>query len=324
VEPPEDRPPRVGSRSRFERRLQGSAWALTWAFVDHHGQRRRVSCRVERADHEREVFGFGYDPEAVAEERDLRLRAFVDEAIRDWRLEAYVRTLVEDGAWRAEHTIPGGLGATEQERLDREIERFYRWMKRAFRQEWDDATRDLLAERGLRFEDARYEIDHEGLARRGSMPLEDCTRALDAVADPGRRRQLGAFLAFFQEIPYERPPSEWRGRNTLGFYVPTEVLVGNHGDCDSKSVAFAAMWRHYARPVLLIRVPGHMLVGVEMRPGPQERYVRLGNRYFVLCEVVGPARRHPGASDASGWFDYVLIEPLRGVPERGRSRLPGS
>jgi hypothetical protein len=279
---------------------------------------------VQRADHEREVFGFGYDPESVAEARDARLRTFVHEAIRDWRLEPYVRASVEDGAWRAEHTIPGGLGADEQERLDREIGRFYAWLKRAFRREWDDATRDLLARRGLRLEDARYEIDHEGLARRGSVPLEDCTRALDAVADPGPRRQLGAFLAFFQEIPYERPPSEWRGRDTLGFYVPTEVLVGNHGDCDSKSVAFAAMWRHFARPVLLIRVPGHMLVGVEMRPGPRERYVRLGNRYFVLCEVVGPARRHPGASDASGWFEYVLIEPLRGAPERGRSRLPGS
>jgi hypothetical protein len=65
-----------------------------------------------------------------------------------------------------------------------------------------------------------------------------------------------------------------------------------------------------------------MLLGVEMRPGPDERFVRLGNRYFVLCEVAGPAKRHPGWSDASGWFEYLLIEPAWSEAAEGRSRLP--
>jgi hypothetical protein len=65
-----------------------------------------------------------------------------------------------------------------------------------------------------------------------------------------------------------------------------------------------------------------MLLGVEMRPGPDERFVRLGNRHFVLCEVAGPAKRHPGWSDASGWFEYVLIEPERYYAAEGRSLLP--
>ena len=321
---PEAWPSRVGSLGRFDRHLDGPSHSLTWGFIDHHGVRRQVTCRVGRADHEREVSGFGYDERRVAVERDARLREMVTRAVRDRRLESYVRTRVDDGAWRARHTIPGGLDQKKQERIDHEIQQFYAWLKPAFRHEWEAVTRDLLTEQGLRLDSDTLGIDHAGVARRATGPLAECTRALDAASGAGLRRRLGAFIAFYQEIPYERPPSQWQGRPTLGFYVPTEVLVGNHGDCDSKAVAFAAMWRQYARPVLLIHVPGHMLVGVEMRPGPGERYVRMGNRYFVLCEVAGPAKRHPGSSDSSGWFEYVLIEPDRSEPGRGRSRLPES
>jgi hypothetical protein len=279
---------------------------------------------VGRADHELEVSGFGYDEQTVVAERDARLREMVARAVRDRRLDTYVRTRVEDGAWRARHTIPGDLEPREQKRIDHEIQQLYAWLEPAFRHEWDAVTRELLAEHGLRLDGDTFGIDHAGVARRATGPLAECTRALDAASGAGLRRRLGAFIAFFQEIPYELPPRQWRGRSILGFYVPTEVLVGNHGDCDSKAVAFAAMWRQYARSVLLIHVPGHMLVGVEMPPGPGERYVRLGNRYFVLCEVAGPAKPHPGSSGASGWFDYVLIEPDRAEPGRGRSRLPES
>ena len=34
-------------------------------------------------------------------------------------------------------------------------------------------------------------------------------------------------------------PDRWHGRQTLEMFVPTEVVVGRHGDCDSKSVTFA-------------------------------------------------------------------------------------
>ena len=43
-----------------------------------------------------------------------------------------------------------------------------------------------------------------------------------------------------------------------------------------------------------------------------ERHVRLGNRYYVLCEPAGPAKLHPGLSDMSGSYEYVRIEPLAG------------
>ena len=96
-------------------------------------------------------------------------------------------------------------------------------------------------------------------------------------------------------------------------FVPTEVVVGRHGDCDSKSVTFAALWRNFDTPVILVSLPRHMLVGVAVPPGPGEHFVQVGNRYFVLCEVAGPGKLHPGREPIPDRFEYILIEPLSRV-----------
>ena len=112
----------------------------------------------------------------------------------------------------------------------------------------------------------------------------------------------------FQEIRYEVPPNEQGGRQTLGFWVPTEVLVNHHGDCDSKAVTFCALWRAFATPMILIVLPHHVLVGVAMPPGPGEQFVRVGNRYYVLCEVAGPGKFAPGTRAVEGSFRYLAID----------------
>jgi hypothetical protein len=69
------------------------------------------------------------------------------------------------------------------------------------------------------------------------------------------------------------------------------------------------MWRSLDAPIVFVSVPRHMLVGVEMKPGPRQKYVLIRNRYFVLCEVAGPAKLHPGKGDVEGQFQYVMMEP---------------
>ncbi len=310
---PEPLPPTEAPRPRpghFDRREDGPAWTLTWGFADHHDEPLEVTCRIARDDHEREVAGFGYDAGAVAEARAARLREWAEAALRARGLEGVVRLEVSEEGWQARHALPPGLEAGEADRLDFEAKRFYQWMTPAFQSEWRRVTDDLVRDKGLRYEGSRLQIDYEGLAERASGPLADCTRALRWSGGRGsERRLLEVFLAFLQGIPYEVPPSGGGGADRLGLYVPTEVLVGNHGDCDSKSLTFAALWRRVGVPLVLVRVPGHMLLGVAVRPGPGERFVRLGNRYFVLCEVAGPARVRPGRTDAEGSFEYVLVEP---------------
>jgi hypothetical protein len=167
-----------------------------------------------------------------------------------------------------------------------------------------------LHERGLRLKGETIEIDYQQAVERDTGPLQDCFQALRRAGEgTSDRRLLGTFLSFFQELRYELPPPVERGRHILGFRPPSAVLVRGAGDCDSKSAAFCALWRHRPERAVLILVPGHALVGVEGKPRAGEAYVRLGNRYFVLCEVAGPGKIPPGGSSISGSFEYVMIEP---------------
>jgi len=313
-EPPftEPLPPREIPRARpglFDRREDGPAWTLTWGFLDHHDEPLEVTCRIDRDDHEREVAGFGYDVDGVAKARTARLREWGERALRERGLEGVVRLHVDATGWEAHHALPPNTEAGAAAQLDIEARRFYRWMKLGFDDEWDRVTDTLVRERGLRLDGSRLDVDYEGLAERAQAPLADCYRALRGSGGRGgERRLLEVFLAFLQGIPYEIPEEGGGGPERLGLFVPTEVLVGNHGDCDSKAVTFAALWRRIAVPLVLVRVPGHMLLGVAVRPGPGERFVRLGNRYFVLCDVAGPNRTRPGHTDPQGTFEYVLLE----------------
>jgi len=120
------------------------------------------------------------------------------------------------------------------------------------------------------------------------------------------------YTAFFQEIRYELPPDLQNGKQIMGLWVPTEVLINHHGDCDSKSLALAAMLKPLGIRVVVIRIPGHVLLGVEGTPGPDQKFVRIGNHYFILCEVAGPAKRYPGeegSTPVSGSFEYTMVEP---------------
>jgi hypothetical protein len=145
---------------------------------------------------------------------------------------------------------------------------------------------------------------------RATAPLEDCARAvLDQVRGGTLRQALGVMLAFYQELRYELPPEE-PGREIVGLWVPPDVLVRGAGDCDSKSLALCAFWRRLPSRSIIVLVPRHALVGIEATPAPGERFVRLGNRYFVLAEPAGPGKNPPGVTKMSGDFEYVLFEPL--------------
>ncbi len=311
---------RVGSLNLFDRRDTQWSYTLTYGFIDHHGREQKVTCDLSRLDHEQEVAAFGYDEAEYYAQRDSLVRQEVEREIRARGLTNVVTVTVAQGGWEWRSQVPAGIDSTEEARHLEGVRRFKRWMKEDLPQREEAIDQRLLASRGLRLDGQRQEIDYGALAERASRPLADCFRALQRTGNAGGEREsLGVFLAFFQEIRYQVPPDRTGTRHTFGFFVPTEVLAGNHGDCDSKAVAFAAMWRNLDAPLLLIRVPNHMLVGVGVRPGPGEKTVRLGNRTFVLCEVAGPGKLRPGETEISGSFEYVLLEPaLSGAPpQRG-------
>ncbi|HEY5907643.1 MAG TPA: hypothetical protein VIZ31_06330 [Vicinamibacteria bacterium] len=314
--------PHVATRGHFERRDSQWAHTLSYGFVDHHRREQTITCDISRADHELQLQRYGYDPKALERELDARLMPFVQAELRSRGLEAVVHmTFKGGGAYEARSSFTDETPVDERVRLAGEVKRFYAWLDAGYEREQQRVEQALYAERGVRLSGNRLTPDHVGLAVRAARPLADCFRALArASSGDSDRRRLGLFLAFLQEIPYEVPPDRYQGREILGLFVPTEVLVGRHGDCDSKAVTFASLWRNFDTPLLLISLPRHMLLGVAVTPAPGEHYVQVGNRYFVLCEVAGPGKLHPGREPLPGAFEYILIEPATsGRVARGRS-----
>lgn len=302
----------VGSLNRFRRYETADSYRVTYAFIDHMGRSHEVTCGIAQADYRRETSSYGYRKEDIDLRSRAQLQRFTDDVLRARGFEAEVKIAVK-GAYSGYHwewELRGAMGDAEQTRRKQEIEAFLKWYDAAFDEESASVRATLVREQGFRLERNVLQIDYTGIAERAEADLEDCSRALER-AGPGysRRQQLGLFLAFLQEIRYEVPPDVVDGRESFGLYVPAEVVVNDHGDCDSKSAAFASLWLRLGTPVILISLPKHMLVGVEVKPGPREAFVRIGNRYFVLCEVAGPAKLHPGERMLSGSFEYVLLEP---------------
>lgn len=297
------------SLNQFQRDEAGGRFRLSYGFTDHHGRGQRVTCTIDKQDYDRDVASFGYFEDERDRTLNERLRERIERRGRElgvlsyFEIEVYGQTSYK-WRWRT----PAGLDPEVKSR----VESFGQWLDKELPRETEGMLAQYLQERGLQLKGDLISIDYRQAVLRDTGPLSDCFRALrEAGNGDSERRRLGLFLAFFQELRYELPPEVDGGRHTLGFRVPSAVLAQGAGDCDSKAAAFCTLWRHFPQQVILILVPGHALVGVEGKPRADEAYVRLGNRYFVLCEVAGPAKIPPGGHAISGSFEYVLIEPMR-------------
>lgn len=106
---------------------------------------------------------------------------------------------------------------------------------------------EYLKRRGMRLVQERYIPDYPHLAVEAAGTVQDCAHAL--------RERLGdkeaEWLAFFQAL---RPDDDERSLHvpeveigpkgekwTAGLLVPTDVLIRNRGDCDSKALAFLSL-----------------------------------------------------------------------------------
>ena len=304
----------VGALNQFWSDDQGERLRLTYGFIDYSGRARHVSCEIDKRVYDSDVTSFGYSEDELNEAVGEGLRELFEREAELRKVRPYVRFEIQDGTgYRWRWRVPGGLESSAADRLEARLRSLDEWMEQDFPRKKAELIEQYLHERGLRLKGETIEIDYQQAVERDTGPLQNCFQALRRAGEgTSDRRLLGTFLAFFQELRYELPPPVERGRHILGFRPPSAVLARGAGDCDSKSAAFCALWRHRPERAILILVPGHALVGVEGKPRAGEAYVRLGNRYFVLCEVAGPGKVPPGYGSISGSFEYVMIEPVEG------------
>ena len=297
----------------FARSDDAAGFGLSFSFRDHAMRGYQVKCRVARADLERELESFGFQEDEVWGLLNTRTRELLEAEVRRRDLAPYFRVETHGrGGYSWQWRVEAGIPEPEHGRAVRAARELGSWIENSFSQQQRAVKAALVAPYGFSVApDGGLVIDYARLVESGTGTLADCHRALvQAGADLNGRQRLSQLQAFFQELEYEVPPLREDGRYTLGLWVPTEVMVRGRGDCDSKSVALSSVLRRSGQRVLFIVLPKHALIGVEMRPGPGDNYVRLGNRYFVLADPAGPARIPPGGQAISGSYQYVLIEPL--------------
>ncbi|MBO1256680.1 hypothetical protein J3L16_13390 [Alteromonas sp. 5E99-2] len=104
------------------------------------------------------------------------------------------------------------------------------------------------------------------------------------------RNYIDLLLSWAQSIPY----STLTGRgesNGAGFLPPIRLLDANMGDCDSKSVLFAALLRNYLPQAKFqfIILPKHALLGIKTSEQPSDFTVENNGARLVIMEPTGPA-----------------------------------
>jgi hypothetical protein len=129
-------------------------------------------------------------------------------------------------------------------------------------------------------------------------PLRAWLRGLD------RRAGLERLLLFTQSIPYD--PLHDRSESA-GFLPPVQVLAENRGDCDSKSVLFAALAHglYPDLPIALALIPGHAYLALGLSPGRHDTRIDWSGRSWVVAEPVGPA-----ISDLGQLTDQSVDQPV--------------
>ncbi|MFC2158492.1 hypothetical protein ACFLT9_11705 [Acidobacteriota bacterium] len=172
-----------------------------------------------------------------------------------------------------------------------------------------------LEERGLRYSNGKISVNYGEMVRKNSKRIREIVLRLKEL---NRKTNLNIFLttllSFIQKIDYGIPELEENGKYVLGFWPPLKVLGNNFGDCDSKSVTFASSWINISGyPILLMKIPNHMFIGLAM-PTHQESGIRINGLRYTMCEVTGPDKFPPGMISnysqmyiKSGRFTYELI-----------------
>lgn len=137
----------------------------------------------------------------------------------------------------------------------------------------------------------RIMVDFAAAAAALQGPLRAVASALGqtgGVADSDDAR-VDLALAFFQQIPYATLDD---GKRRGGDFLPGPALLAqNRGDCDSKAVALAAVLRTYAswRKLVMVTMPDHAVLGVELPAKVGQITVRAQGRQYVVLEAAGPA-----------------------------------
>jgi hypothetical protein len=175
--------------------------------------------------------------------------------------------------------------------------------------------RQYLETCGFRLEGNSLFVDYSWVIKRNKIRIRPLVEGLQReVKGRSLREFLSLLLAYVQSMGYGTPPLVEADKVILGFWPPPKVLLNNYGDCDSKGALFTSIWTQFRRyPLLLIKIPRHMFIGIAI-PSFQGQQSTINGLRYTFCEVTGPQLIPPGFLNPSslyyleqGGYHYELI-----------------
>ena len=183
----------------------------------------------------------------------------------------------------------------EFKRITSEIARQQRLYDKKIKRESKVQKNDFLHKKGLRYIEDKIGVNYGLMVKNNQERVKQVFQNLRKKSSGLSFQQFLSFLlSYIQEIRYGIPPLTENGKYIMGFWVPPKVLINNFGDCDSKGVTFASLWINFKKyPILLIRIPKHLFIGLAV-PSFSEEGVTINGLRYTLCEVTGPGKFPPG------------------------------
>jgi transglutaminase-like putative cysteine protease len=147
-------------------------------------------------------------------------------------------------------------------------------------------------------------LELERFVHEDSEHLKPLANAL-IVSSPDKspRGLVAHALSFVQSLPYS---TTFRTRTTS--LTPIGVLVENKGDCDSKSSLLVAILNGMGIKAILLDIPGHMMVGVDIPIESGEAYFEgADSKKYLIAETT--IQNLPLGT----WDDKHLGKPVRAI-----------
>lgn len=299
-----------GAIPSFEKKENEEGYNLSYRWLNFEKKTQAVSFSISKrslaeADEEfgfreRELNDYLREISSKLEEEAIsRLKGAALELVKRSPYSNHIQVEERDPqSFNLKLSAPSGLQekvGPEFERLKLQLEQQREALAKKNERELADKRRSYLEEKGLRVLGDKLGIDYGFCIRHNRERLKDAFEAMRMSGENINLRQfLGQLLSFIQAIKYGLPPLQEGDRFILEFWVPPKVLVNNLGDCDSKGVAFSALWTNFKRfPLLVIKMPKHMVIGLAI-PALGEEGLYINGVRYTLLEVTGPERMPPG------------------------------
>ncbi|MCC2605377.1 transglutaminase-like domain-containing protein [Planctobacterium marinum] len=161
--------------------------------------------------------------------------------------------------------------------------------------------------------------DHIRFVNEAVTALLPASQALYELMDDDStsRAYVNMILSWVQSIPYNDLQDRMTS-NGAGYLPPSEVLLTNKGDCDSKATLTAALLRSLLPNLhmTIVYLPNHALLGANLPHFDGEEKVTEGGIDYLLLDPTGPQLMKVGeVSDETARYinnDMFKVEKLPG------------